>query len=158
MKRRTTAGGSTLLARRFAFFRTREPARQVYDMWTWAPMSEAGPLSSTEMKRRTTAGDGTLLARRFAFFVLGDQHTGRMTCGTGPPCHRLGCPGAHRRRFPVAFWGMSERVCFKKGFSLRGAAMLSLLSHSLCPFAFKVSALRRRSCLSLVSSSRALSD
>jgi hypothetical protein len=77
-----------------------------------------------------------------------------MTCGTEPPCHRLGRPGAHRRRFPVAFRDASEGVCFKKGFSLRGTAMLSLLSHSLCPFAFKVSTLRRRSYLGLVSSSQ----
>jgi hypothetical protein len=29
-------------------------------------------------------------AWRFTFFALGDQHTRCMTCGPGPPCHRLG--------------------------------------------------------------------
>jgi hypothetical protein len=70
--------------------RTREPARQMYDLWAWAPMSEAGPLSLAEMKRRTTAGDGTLLAWRFAFFAPRNRHARYMTCGPGPPCQRLG--------------------------------------------------------------------
>ena len=31
--------------------------------------------------------------RRFAFSALEDQHTSCMTCGPGPPCHRLGHMG-----------------------------------------------------------------
>jgi hypothetical protein len=59
-------------------------------MWAWAPMPEAGPLFLAEMKRRTIMGDGSPLAWRFFSFALGDQRTSCMTCGTGPPCHRLG--------------------------------------------------------------------
>jgi hypothetical protein len=33
-----------------------------------------------------------LLVRRFAFFALEDQHASCMTCGTGPPCHRMDTP------------------------------------------------------------------
>jgi hypothetical protein len=40
----------------------------------------------------------------------------------------------------MAFRGASGRVCFKKGFTPRAAVMLSLLSHSLCPFASELSA------------------
>jgi hypothetical protein len=32
-------------------------------------------------------------ARRFALSATEVQHTNRMTCGPGPPCHRLGCLG-----------------------------------------------------------------
>jgi hypothetical protein len=115
--------------------RTRRPTPKEYDSWAWAPVSEVGSLLSAEMKRR---GD-SLLAWWFAFFALGDPHTSCMTCGPRPPCHRLGHPGAHRGRFLVAFWGASGRVCFKKGFTPRVAVMLSLLSHSLRPFASELS-------------------
>jgi hypothetical protein len=74
-------------------------------------------------------------AWRFAFFALGNQHTSCMTCGTEPPCHRLGRPSAHRGRFPMAFRSASRRVHFKKGFTPRAAVILSLLSHLLRPFA-----------------------
>jgi hypothetical protein len=137
-----------------------------HDPWARALVSKAGPLVSAKMKGSTTMGGGMLLTRRFAFFALRNQHTTCMTCGTGPPCHRPGRPGAHRGRFPVAFRGASGRICFKKGFTSRAAVMLSLFSRSLRPFAselsapiaFKVSALCCRSCHGLVSSSRALPD
>jgi hypothetical protein len=36
--------------------RTQEPARQVRDMWAWAPTPEVGPLVAAKMKRRTYRG------------------------------------------------------------------------------------------------------
>jgi hypothetical protein len=36
--------------------RTQKPARQVHDMWAWAPMPEVGPLVATKTRGRTTAG------------------------------------------------------------------------------------------------------
>jgi hypothetical protein len=92
------------------------------------------------MKRRTTAGGGLLLAWRFAFSALRDPHTSCMTCGPGPPCHRLGCFGAHRVRFSAASRGASGRVFLEKGFTLRAAVTLSHSLQLLCPFAFELSA------------------
>jgi hypothetical protein len=46
--------------------------------------------------------------QRFAFSVPEVQCTIRMTCGPGPPCHRLGCLGARRARFSVAIEERSE--------------------------------------------------
>jgi hypothetical protein len=63
-----------------------------------------------------------------------------MTCGPGPPCHRLGCFGARRARFSAASRGASGRVFLEKGFTPRAAVTLS---HSLQlphPFAFELSA------------------
>jgi hypothetical protein len=91
--------------------------------------------------------------RWFAFFALEDQHTGCMTCGTGPPCHRMDtlvCIGGDfSRRFEVA----AGESAFKEGFIPRVAAMPCFSptrgvlspSSSLRPFASKVSALRCRS-------------
>jgi hypothetical protein len=76
-----------------------------------------------------------------------------MTCGTGPPCHRMDTPvcigGDFSRRFEA---GAGEST-FKEGFIPRVAAMpcfsptRGVLSppSSLRPFAFKVSALHCRS-------------
>jgi hypothetical protein len=88
--------------------------------------------------------------RRFAFFALEEQRASCMTCGTGPPCHRMDTPvcigGDCSRRFEA---GAGESA-FKEGFIPRVPAMpcfspthgvLSSPS-SLRPFAFKVSALR----------------
>jgi hypothetical protein len=36
--------------------RTQKPARQVHDMWVWAPMPEVGPLVAVKTRGRTTAG------------------------------------------------------------------------------------------------------
>jgi hypothetical protein len=51
-----------------SLLRTRRPMPKEDDSWAWAPVSEAGPLLSTEMKRR----GGSLLAWRFAFFTHRD--------------------------------------------------------------------------------------
>jgi hypothetical protein len=37
-------------------------------------------------------GGSTLFVRRFAFFALEDQRASCVTCGTGPPCHRMDTP------------------------------------------------------------------
>jgi hypothetical protein len=52
-------------------------------------------------------GGGLLLVWRLAFFALGDPHTSCMTCGPGPPCHRLDCFGARGRDF---LWRLGARV------------------------------------------------
>jgi hypothetical protein len=48
-------------------------------------------------------GGSTLLVRWFTFFALEDQRASCMTCGTGPPCHRMDTPvcigGGFSRRF-----------------------------------------------------------
>jgi hypothetical protein len=77
-------------------------------------MSKAGPLSLVEMKRRTTAGDGTLLAWRFAFFALGDQHTDRMTCGTGPRVIGLVALVRIGGDFPWCFGARARESAFKR--------------------------------------------
>jgi hypothetical protein len=102
-------------------------------------------------------GDDSLLAQRFAFLALGDPHTSCMTCGPGPPCHRLGCFGARRSRFSVASRGASGRVFLEKGFTPRAAVTLLHFLQLLRPFASEPSAPLRRSCHGLASSSRALS-
>jgi hypothetical protein len=89
-------GGAVLARAVVHLFCTREPTPKEYDSWAWAPASETGLLFlAAEMKRCATAGGGSLFghARRFAFPALGVQRTTRMTCGPGPPCHRLGCLG-----------------------------------------------------------------
>jgi hypothetical protein len=121
-------------------FCTQEPTPKEYDSWARAPVSETGPLILAKMKRHTTAGSGSLLAWWFAFFALGEPHTSCMTCGPGPPCQRLGCFGARRARFFAASRGTSGRVFLEKGFTPRAAVTLSHSLHSLCPFAFELSA------------------
>jgi hypothetical protein len=121
-------------------FCTQKPTPKEYDSWAQAPVSETGPLFSAEMKRRTTAGGGLLLAQRFAFSALGDPHTSCMTCGPGPPCHRLGCFGARRARFSASSRGASGRVFLEKGFTPRAAVILSHFLQLLRPFAFEFSA------------------
>jgi hypothetical protein len=114
----SAAFGGDEEARRFAprvavrLLRTRRPTPKEYDSCAWALVLEAGPLLSVEMKRR----GGSLLAWRFAFFAHGDRRPRSMTRGSGPPCHRLGCLGARRARFPAASWGVSGGVFLKKGF------------------------------------------
>jgi hypothetical protein len=36
--------------------RTQKPARQVHDMWAWAPMPGVGPLVAAKTRGRTTVG------------------------------------------------------------------------------------------------------
>jgi hypothetical protein len=63
-----------------------------------------------------------------------------MTCGSGPPCHRLGCFGARRARFPATSRGTSGSVFLEKGFTPREVVTLSHSFQLLCPFAFEFSA------------------
>jgi hypothetical protein len=95
-------------------------------------------------------GGSTLLVRRFAFFALEDQRTSCMTCGTGPPCHKMDTPVSIGGDFSRRIEAGAGEAAFKEGFIPRVAAMpcfsptrgaLSPPS-SLRPFAFKVSALR----------------
>jgi hypothetical protein len=107
------------------------------------------------MKRRATACGGSVYrhARRFTFSAPEVQRTIRMTCGPRPPCHRLGCLGAHRARFSVA---IEERgrvsltrtlVSLKKEFTPHAAVTFSyslpidcasLPSCSSAPFCLRV--------------------
>jgi hypothetical protein len=119
---------------------TQKLISEEYDSWAWVPMLETGPLFSAEMERRTTTGGGLLFAWRFAFPALGDPHTSCMTCGPGPPCHRLGCLGARRARFLAASRGVSGGVFLGKGFSSRAVVTLSHFLQLQRPFAFEFSA------------------
>jgi hypothetical protein len=56
------------------------------------------------------------------------------------PCHRLGCFGARRVRFPTASRGTSGRVFLEKGFPPRSGVMLLHSLQLLRPFAFELSA------------------
>jgi hypothetical protein len=120
--------------------RTRRPTPEEYDLWARAPVPEAGLLLLVEAKRHLTAGSGMYLTQRFTFSALGDQRTSCMTCGAGAPRHWLGtsvCIGGY---FPWRFEARAGESAFKKGFIPRVAAMPSLLSHLLCPFASELSA------------------
>jgi hypothetical protein len=86
-------------------------------------MSEAGSWSSAEMKRRITTGSGSPLAWRFTSLTPGDQRTRCMTCGTGPPCHRLGTLVCIGGDFPWRFEARAGESAFKKVFIPRVAAM-----------------------------------
>jgi hypothetical protein len=117
-----------------SLLRTRRPMPKEYDSWARAPVPEAGPLLSAEVKRcttagggmlltrrtgpllsaevkrRTTAGGGMLLTRQFAFSAHGGRRPRSMTRGPGPPCQRLGHPGARRARSLAAFRGVSGGI------------------------------------------------
>jgi hypothetical protein len=90
-----------------------------------------------------------LLVRRFAFFALDDQRACCMTCGAGPPCHRMDTPMCIGGDFSRLFEAGAGESAFKEGFIPRVAAMPCFSptrgalspSSSLCPFAFKVSTL-----------------
>jgi hypothetical protein len=128
--------------RRFAFracaavflLRTQELTPTEYDSWVRAPMSVTGPLFLVEMKRRTTAGGGSHLV---AVRLL----------STRRPAHQLYDLWA---RAPMSEAGLhwcasgemdaSGRVSLEKGFTARAAVTLSHSLHSLCPFAFELSA------------------
>jgi hypothetical protein len=101
---------------------------------------------------------------RFAFSALEDRHSSCMTCGPGPPCHRLGCFRARRARFSAASRGTSGRVCLEKGFTPRAAVTLSHSLPTVVPFCLRAlraplrsrsSTFRRRSRYGHASSSRA---
>jgi hypothetical protein len=125
--------------------RTQKPARQVHDMWAWAPMLGVGPLvaaktrgtlprgGSTLLVRRFTfltvvrgedeggalpQGGSTLFVRRFAFFALEDQRASCMTCGVGPPCHRMDTPVCIGGDFSRCFEAGAGSLPLKRGSSL----------------------------------------
>jgi hypothetical protein len=114
---------------------TRRPTHAEYDSWARAPVLEAGLLLSVKEKRR----NDSLLAWRLAFSALGDQCTSCMTCGARAPCHWLGTPVCIGGDFSWHFEARAGESAFKKGFIPRVAAMPSLLSHLLCPFASELS-------------------
>jgi hypothetical protein len=74
------------------------------------PVSEAGPLLSAEMKRRTTVDGSVLLTWRFTFSAHGGRRPRSMTRGPGPPCQRLGHPGARRATSSVVSQGISGGI------------------------------------------------
>jgi hypothetical protein len=110
--------------------------------------SPSSPLVATKMKG---AHYREAVAR--AFFALEGQHASCMTCGPGPPCHGMDTPVCIEGGFSRRFEAGAGESAFKEGFIPRVAAMpcfsptRGVLSppSSLCPFAFKVSALRCRS-------------
>jgi hypothetical protein len=60
------------------------------------PCHRLGSSSAAAPRRRTTSTCDGSLFRRVRWFTLSApevRHTNRMTCGPGPPCHRLGCLG-----------------------------------------------------------------
>jgi hypothetical protein len=142
---------------------TRRPARHLYDLWAQALCHRLG--GCFRRRWRGTLPRAAVRLWRFAFSALGDQHTSCMTCGPGPPCHRLGCFGACWARFSAASRGASRGVFLEKGFTPRAAVTLSHSFQLLRPFAFELSApplhlrssaFRRRSRHGLASLSRAL--
>jgi hypothetical protein len=125
-KRRTIAGGGALFTRRFAFSAHRNqrvrcmtcgpgPPCQRLDRWLRQRRGGALPWGGSTLLVRRFAfmtvgrsedeggalpwGGSTLLVRRFAFFALEDQRTSCMTCGIGPPCHRMDTPVCIRGDF-----------------------------------------------------------
>ena len=68
--------------------------------------------------------------RWFTFFAPKVQRTIRMTCGPGPPCHRLGRLGVWCASVGIScsISRASGRVCLEEGFTPRAAVTLS---HSL---------------------------
>jgi hypothetical protein len=63
----------------------------------------------------TAALGGDEEARRFAFCALGDHRASRMTCGAGPPRHRLGAAVCIGGDFSWPFGVRAEESAFKKG-------------------------------------------
>jgi hypothetical protein len=104
------------------------------------PCHRLGSSSAAAPRRRTTgACDGSLYrrVRRVAPSAPEVWHTNRMTCGPGPPCHRLGCLGP---------WCASGEINFlrrlrgaRKGFPNKDFGFLEkgmLPACSRYPFAF----------------------
>jgi hypothetical protein len=76
-----------------------------------SPCHRLGLSSAAAPRRHTTSEcSGSLYRRvwRFALSAPEVRHTNCMTCGPGPPCHRLGCLGAHRARFSAVIEGRTE--------------------------------------------------
>jgi hypothetical protein len=86
---------------------TRWPTSKEYDSWTRSPVPEAGPLPLAKMKRHGES----FPARRFAFCAPGGRCASRMTCGVGPPYHRLGALVCVGGGLLVAFRGVIRGIC-----------------------------------------------
>jgi hypothetical protein len=67
-------------------------------------------LLSAETKKRTTADGSVLHTRRFTLSAHGGRCPRSMTRGPGPPCQRLGHPGARRARSSALSWGSSAAL------------------------------------------------
>jgi hypothetical protein len=80
-------------------------------------------------------------ARRFALSAPEVWHTNCMTCGPGPPCHRLGC-GNSGARGRVSL--NKDSGFLEKGFTSRAAGTLCILSQSLAPLCLRVPLLHAR--------------
>jgi hypothetical protein len=87
MKGHTSTGG-VLLTRRFAFSSHVGQHPRSMTPGPRPPVSEAGPLPLAEVKR---CGE-SFPARWFTLCAPGGRCAGHMTCGVGPPYHRLGAP------------------------------------------------------------------
>jgi hypothetical protein len=69
---RRSQGGALLARAAVQLSCTQEPARQVYDMWAWAPMPEVGPPIAVKLQGARDRGGGCmLLVRRFASLTAG---------------------------------------------------------------------------------------
>jgi hypothetical protein len=69
-------------------------------------VTEPRLLLSGEMKG---CGD-SLPTRRFVFCALGDHRASRMTCGGGPPHHKLGAAVCFGGDLPVTLRGTSGGI------------------------------------------------
>jgi hypothetical protein len=76
--------------------RTQKLARQVHDMWAWAPLPEVGPLVAAKTRGALPRGGSTLLVWRFAFLTIGRgedegahyrEAVARSLCGGSPSSH-----------------------------------------------------------------------
>jgi hypothetical protein len=81
-----------------------------------------------------------LLLRRFTFFALEDQRASCMTCGTGPPCHRMDTPVCIGGDFSRRFEAGAGESAFKGGVHPSSSSHALLLSHSRRPLASELSA------------------
>jgi hypothetical protein len=96
---RRPPGGTVLARAAVRLSCTQEPARRVYDMWAWAPMSEVGPPVVAELGGAQSRGDCMLLVRWFASLTAGCGEDGRrITAG------RLHAPCAAVRLLDRWLW------------------------------------------------------
>jgi hypothetical protein len=98
-------------------FRTQNPAHELYDLWTQAPVLDTGLpgslLSSASASRRRAIACGGLHSALSAPEI---RHTNCMTCGPGPPCQTLGClgPRCSSNGISCGISGARGRVSLKK--------------------------------------------
>jgi hypothetical protein len=85
-------------------------------------------------------GGSMLLVRQFAFFALKDQRASYMTCGAGPPCHRMDTPVCIGGDFSQCFEVGAGDSAFKRGVHPSSSSHALLLSQSRRPLASELSA------------------